>query len=169
MNPTDTTADGYAGSYMYNTVLPVYQVALQKVFGEHLLQRKALLTTGVNADIMSNAGNGLKGASSNWGWKDVYLSLMSEVQTSGCTICSSSFCDTGNDNFYLSLFALNQALKMCGRNTAMNGNGDGTREWYWIKDVSSNTQFGVVVGDGGNSFVQKASTELGVRPFWLIG
>jgi len=121
-----------------------------------------------NADLNSNAGAGFKGASSNWEWIDTYLSLLSEIQVYGSNVFSSSFYDTGCDNLQLPLFALDPTAKVCGKNTTTDGNGDGGRQWYWLRNVASASDFAYVSGHG-NSDCNNASGSLGVRPLFCIG
>ena len=47
MNEERTNTGGYIGSAMYTTVLPVYQAALESVFGDNLITNRELLTNAV--------------------------------------------------------------------------------------------------------------------------
>lgn len=164
MNPTNTTVGGFVGSDMWNTILPLYNTAFGSVLGSHLLSHGTLLTKTVNADLASNAGAGFKGASSNWGWYDTKLSLLSEIQVYGSNVLSSSFYDTGFDNLQLPLFALDPTAKVCCR----GGVGNGSRQRYWLRNVASAGIF-ALVGDNGNSNSAGASVSFGVRPLFCIG
>lgn len=168
MNPTNTTVGGFIGSDMWKTILPAYQTALQAALGNHILLHRTLLTNTINADLNSNAGAGFKGASSNWEWIDTYLSLLSEIQVYGSNVFSSSFYDTGCDNLQLPLFALDPTAKVCGKNTTTDGNGDGGRQWYWLRNVASASGF-AGVGYSGASSYNLASNSGGVRPLFCIG
>ena len=168
MNPTNTTDGGFVGSNMWTTILPVYKDALQSALGNHILMHRTLLTNTIGADLNSNAGAGFKGASSNWAWTDTYLSLLSEIQVYGSNVFSSSFYDTGCDNLQLPLFALDPTAKVCGKNTTTDGNGDGGRQWYWLRNVASASYF-AGVADHGDSGCNHASSSRGVRPLFCIG
>lgn len=167
MNPTNTTVGGFIGSDMWTTVLPLYNTAFGSVLGSHLLSHRTLLTKTMNAELASNAGAGFKGASSDWGWYDTKLSLLSEIQVYGSNVFSSSFYDTGCDNLQLPLFALDPTAKVCGR----GGNGAGSetaRQWYWLRNVASASYFALVY-DNGYSTCANASAGSGVRPLFCIG
>ena len=123
MNDTDDTTGGYANSYMHKTVIPAVDANLTKVLGNHLLSRRAYLTTTVNKDIASNAGAGWKGASTAGDWFTVKSCLMSEVAVYGSTIFSSSFFDTAEDCERLPIFQF-------------KGHSH-TRQWFWLKAVAS--------------------------------
>lgn len=164
MNPTNTTVGGFAGSDMWNTILPLYNTAFGSVLGSHLLSHKTVLTKTMNADLASNAGAGFKGASSDWESYDAKLSLLSEIQVYGSNVFSSSFYDTGFDNLQLPLFALDPTAKVCCK----GGVGDGVRQWYWLRNVASATFFAGVTGYGVSSY-ESASRNYGVRPLFCIG
>lgn len=163
MNSSNTTVGAYVGSDMWTTVLPVYKTALQAKFGNHLLMHRTLLTKTINANLDSNAGAGFKGASTDWGWYDTYLSLLSEIQIYGSNVWSSSGYDTGCENLQLPLFALDPTAKVC----ALGGTGDG-RHWYWLRNVASSTNF-ARCSSYGHSDCASASYSGGVRPLFCIG
>jgi len=172
MNPTNTTEGGFAGSDMRKTVLPNYKTAFQSVFGNHLLTHRTILTSAMNPDLNSNAGAGLKGASSNHGWFDTTLSLLSEIQVYGFNAFSSSWYDIGCDNLQLPLFALDPTARVCGKNTTTDGNGDGNRQWYWLRNVASLHGFACFHhngASGGDDSNYLSSSSGGVRPVFCIG
>lgn len=164
MNPTNTTDGGFIGSDMWTTILPLYNTAFGNVLGSHLLSHKTLLTNTINADLNSNAGAGLKGASTNWEWVVTKLSLLSEIQVYGSNVCSSSFYDTGCDNLQLPLFALDPTAKVCGK----GGTASGGRQWYWLRNVASASRFALVSYRGHSGYTD-ASLSGGVRPLFCIG
>lgn len=168
MNATSTVEGGFVGSYIWETILPIYKDALQSTLGNHILMHRTLLTTTTDANLNSNAIAGFKGASSGWAWTDTYLSLLSEIQVYGSNILSSSFYDIGCDNLQLPLFALDPTAKVCGVNTATDENGDGSRQWYWLRNVVSSVNFAGVnnYGFSGHYF---AAGSGGVRPLFCIG
>ena len=165
MNPTNTTVGGFAGSDMWETVIPLYNTAFGSVFGRHLLSHITLLTKVMNADLASNAGAGLKGASSDWGAYDTKLSLLSEIQVYGSKVFSSSFYDIGSDNLQFPLFALDPTARISGSGGTGNVN---TLQWYWLRNVASASRF-ASIDSGGASSYSDASGNLGVRPYFLIG
>ena len=164
MNPTNTTVGGFTGSDMWTNVIPMYNTAFGSVLDSHLLSHRTLLTKTMNAELASNAGVGLKGASSDWEWVDTKLSLLSEIQVYGSNVFSSSFYDTGCDNLQLPLFVLDPTAKVCGK----GGTGDGGRQWYWLRNVASASSF-ASVSYGGISNSSAASDGAGVRPLFCIG
>ena len=162
MNDTNTTEGGYFSSAMHSTTLPVYAAALQTALSNHILTYRSILTTAMNANIKSMAGNDWNGAASSWEWKDVMLRLMSEVNLYGCHPLSSSFYDIGANNRQFNLFRHNPASIIAGK-----GNG-GARQWYWLSAVTTSATF-VHCGYNGNSSYGFASASDGVRPYFLIG
>lgn len=168
MNATNTTEGGFIGSDMWKTILPAYEAALRDKLGDHLLTHNTLLTNVMNPNLNSNAGAGFKGASNGWEYIDACLSLLSEIQVYGCNVFSSSFYDTGCDNLQLPLFALDPTAKVCGKNTTTDGNGDGGRRQYWLKNVANATGF-ATASNGGNSYYSGAAYIGGVRPIFCIG
>lgn len=167
MNSTNTTEGGFLGSDMWQTVLPVYAEAFQEALGGHLLTHRELLTNTVNADLYTNAGAGYKGACTNSEWVDATISFLSEIQVYGSNVFSSSFYDTGCDNLQLPLFALDPTEKVCGRGS--NGEGSETeRQWYWLKNVASSTNF-AIVNNVGDSYASGSSRSGGVRLLFCLG
>lgn len=167
MNSTNTTKGGYAGSNIH-TVLSKYATAIADAIGsEHLIRYRSLITNGISETGASMAGGGRIGHSSDWGWDNVQLSLLSEIQACGANICSSSYFDTGIDNFQLPLFALDPSAKICkcGGTDDVNANN---RIWWWLKNVTSVTSF-CNIGNHGASDGYAANLAGGIRPFFLIG
>ena len=64
------------------------------------------------------------------------------------------------DKSQLSLFRLDKSLQVC-----FNDAGD--RQWYWLRDVWSNSGFCNVNASGRSNF-NHASNSGGVRPCFLI-
>lgn len=155
MNDTDDTTGGYANSYIHKTVIPAVDANLTKVLGNHLLSRRARLTTAVNKDIASNAGAGWKGASTAGGWFTVKSCLMSEVAVYGSTIFSSSFCDTGEDCERLPIFQFKGHSYF--------------KQWTWLRDVASASNFAVATGNGEPTASSASSSGGGVRPLICVG
>ncbi len=161
MNPTDTTVGGFFGSDMWKTILPTYQTALQSVLGNHILEYQTRVTSAIDENLNSNAGCGLKGASTKCAVIDTYISLLSEIQVYGSNVLNSSFYDIGYDCLQLPLFALDLTAKTSGK-------GNSNKSWYWLKNVASTSNF-ATIGCFGDAQSGNASLELGVRPLFLIG
>ena len=155
MNDTDDTTGGYANSYMHKTVIPAVDANLTKVLGNHLLSRRAYLTTTVNKDIASNAGAGWKGASTAGDWFTVKSCLMSEVAVYGSTIFSSSFFDTAEDCERLPIFQFK------GHSYS--------RQWFWLKSVASGSGFAGAYSGGGQAGSDASSAGGGLRPLICVG
>ena len=155
MNDTDDTTGGYANSYMHKTVIPAVDANLTKVLGNHLLSRRAYLTTTVNKDIASNAGAGWKGASTAGDWFTVKSCLMSEVAVYGSTIFSSSFCDTGEDCERLPIFQFKGHSHF--------------KQWTWLRGVASASNFAVATGNGEPAASTASSSGGGVSPLICVG
>lgn len=155
MNDTDDTTGGYANSYMHKTVIPAVDANLTKVLGNHLLSRRAYLTTTVNKDIASNAGAGWKGASTAGDWFTVKSCLMSEVAVYGSTIFSSSFFDTAEDCERLPIFQFK------GHSYS--------RQWFWLKSVASGSYFANAGYGGGPGNDDASHAGGGVRPIICVG
>lgn len=155
MNDTDDTTGGYANSYMHKTVIPAVDANLTKVLGNHLLSRRAYLTTTVNKDIASNAGAGWKGASTAGDWFTVKSCLMSEVAVYGSTIFSSSFYDTAEDCERLPIFQF-------------KGHSH-TRQWFWLKSVAFGSSFAYADNYGTPGGGSASHAGGGVRPLICVG
>ena len=155
MNDTNDTIGGYANSYMHKTVIPAVDANLTKVLGNHLLSRRAYLTTTVNKDIASNAGAGWKGASTAGDWFTVKSCLMSEVAVYGSTIFSSSFFDTAEDCERLPIFQFK------GHSYS--------RQWFWLKSVVSASSFAHAHHYGYALHANASDADGGVRPLICVG
>lgn len=165
-NPSDKGS--YLGSDMQQLVLPVYAAAISSAIGStHLLSRRSLLPYIMTPELASMGGGFLIGASSRSEWVSVQLQLLSEIQVYGANVVSSSFHDTGCDNFQLPLFALDPTLKIC-KNGGADSFTSSNRMGYWLRNVSSDTSFATINGSG-NSGYSNASNRNAVRPFFCIG
>jgi len=87
MNSTNTTDGSYPGSYMYSTIIPRINTALETVLGEHLLSHRVLLSTATN----------------KWAWYTVKACLANEVEVYGSRIWGTSY-DSGTSCKKLPLF-----------------------------------------------------------------
>ena len=164
MNSSNTTANGYNGSAMKSTVLPVYAAAIKSAFSNYVLSHQRLLTNGISTSGTSMAGAGFTGYASGWAWQDVDICLMNEVQLYGTTVLSSSFYDVGDGNLQFPLFALDPTKKVagCGLDAGTEG-----RSSFWLSAVASATSF-AACADNGDAAYSGASTSLGVRPYFLL-
>ena len=156
MNSTNTTVGGFLGSAMWTNVLPIYNTAFGAVFGSHLLSHRVLMTNSINETGNSKAGDGFIGCSNGWAWTDVTINLLTEVQVYGFNALSSSFRDNGVEISQLPLFALDNSAKI------------GNRKSYWLRNVSSKTQF-CAMALQGYTYNSSASSNLALRPTFCIG
>lgn len=167
MNPTNTTEGSYTGSEMYKTILPKYEDALVKVFGDKIIQHRELFSTATNPELLSMAGNGWKGASTDpWIWFDNRLRLLGEIEVYGSMVFSSSYHDVAIANKQLPLFSLNPSMITCGLGGPNYASVTERAHWR-LSAVASVTHF-AHVGWLGGSAAGYASDLLGVRPRFLI-
>ncbi len=89
-----STNNGYYGSEMNKTTLPAVATNLQKVLGNHLVQRNVLLSTGRDSNYHANA----------YTWTTAYCTLMSAGQVNGTFASNSNKYDDGEANYKLPLF-----------------------------------------------------------------
>lgn len=145
MNGSNITTDGYSKSFMFASVLPVYDTHFSATdkFGSHLLTYRSLLSNAVT-------GN----ASSSWVWTDIKISLMSEPEVYGCMIFGGKY-DVGANYKPLPLFKIAPKF-VCNRN------------WYWLRAVADSTLFAYVTNSGSANRTG-ASAASGVRPCFCIG
>lgn len=143
MNSTNTTTGGYTGSFMFASVLPVYNAHFSTKLGNHLLSHR---------EILSNSVSG--GASNNWEWKDVKMALASEPELVGTTVKSMPS-DVGINYNQFPLFKIVPKYIV-------------NRNQYWTKAVATSTQFVSIYNNGMLSF-NSSSLNGGVRPCFCIG
>ena len=162
MNSNHTVEGGYYNSKMKQETLPVLLNAyIKPVFGDHVLTYNNLLTNSVNGAALSSAGSGWIGSSNSWIWVESQIDLMSEANVYGTNITSSSLFDTGIDNRQYAIFGLKPEY--------INSNNSGLRFSYWLKNVAEITHFSFVIGDGTSGGASASSSDVGVRPRFLIG
>ena len=172
MNSSNTTANGFAGSEMYVTTLPKYDIAITNAFGSsHVLSYHQLLTNSMSSSIPSMAGNNLSGASNNWAWANggsnphvTKLCLMSEPQLFKTMSFSSSFYDIGINNSQFPLFAQMPEKIRCGRGF---NSVSSARIGFWLSSVVSTAYF-ALCSYVGSASSDNASYSLGVRPYFLF-
>jgi hypothetical protein len=155
MNSTDTTTGGYKGSEMQTITLPTVNNKLSAVLGNHYIQRYAIISSAVNTERASMAGNNYMGCTSNWSATAVYACLMSEIELYGATIFTSSYADIGEANQKLPLFNfINQSTYPTSS--------------FWLRSVVNSKRFAVSDGKGFASSGDATHVE-GVRPIITIG
>lgn len=148
MNTSNVTTGGYTGSAMYKSNLAQAKTTIKAAFGSaHVLTKRELLTNAVNGNTPSG-----------WAWFDSDVELMNEVQVYGSVAWGAHDGNgynvaSGDGQFPLFMF---------DRTKLHN------REDYWLRDVSSATNFSNVYNYGyaNNSY---ASYSRGVRPAFCIG
>ena len=149
MNETHTTEGGYVGSLMYKSGLDQAKTAIAAAFGD-------LVTT--HRDILCNAVS--NGRQSGGGWFDSTVELMCERMVYGNSVfqpgCDGSFIPynytTGKSQFAL--------FRMAPQYIS-------NRQWYWLRDVVSATDFAGVNNHGTATYVG-AGYVIGVRPYFVI-
>lgn len=148
MNTSNVTTGGYTGSAMYKSNLAQAKTTIKAAFGSaHVLTKRELLVNAVNGNTPSG-----------WAWFDSDVELMNEVQAYGSVAWGAHDGNgynvaSGDGQFPLFMF---------DRTKLHN------REDYWLRDVSSATDFSVVHGNG-DADIRYASDSLGVRPAFCIG
>ena len=148
---------GYVGSLPGTDMLSggLVSTSMQNIFGSHLVKTSELLTTVTDSSKYNRYGTN-SGCSSDWGWKDCYGVLLSEVECFGSIVWSSSGYDGGMDSRgQLPLFRLKPSL-ISTRSHVL-----------WLRSVTSRYTFASVDGSGnaGNS---DATNSYGVRPRFVI-
>lgn len=149
MNETHTTEGGYVGSLMYKSGLDQAKTAIAAAFGD-------LVTT--HRDILCNAVS--NGRQSGGGWFDSTVELMCERMVYGNSVfqpgCDGSFIPynytTGKSQFAL--------FRMAPQYIS-------NRQWYWLRDVVSASNF-AYVGGCGDAGCGGAGYVRGVRPYFVI-
>lgn len=167
MNGSHTTVGGYAGSVMNTSVLgavvsegstasgATINQQLYAEFGDHLKTTRELVSISINETGINRFGSAT-GCSRNWGWGSYQSILLSEVETYGSIVWSSSGYDTGNAKMQLPIFANSRE--------AMNNKSS----YYFLKDVASASDFCVCDSHGGAGYCSAGSTWPDVRPRFVI-
>lgn len=167
MNGSNTTAGGYAGSVMNASVLgtvvsegytasgATINQQLYAEFGSHLKTTRELVSTSIN-ETGTNRFGSATGCSNNCGWGSYQSILMSEVESYGSIVWSSSGYDTGNAKMQLPLFAHSRE--------AMNNRSS----WYWLKDVASASYFCLSYDGGDAGYYGAGYAWVYVRPRFVI-
>jgi hypothetical protein len=157
IHSSNSNCSGYANSdMMYAKTIPNIVTHLEKVLGDHLLERRVKLSNATSSTTQPNTYM----ASDN-GYYSVKANLLCQMQVFG-TVNSSygNAYDTGDDTEQLPGFKYGEVDK-------------GIDNWYWLRDVygyySNGYYFSLVYTDGslGNYYVN--TSDGGVRPLITIG
>jgi len=149
MNPTDTNADGYAGSYMHKTVMPAFAKGLIGAFGEkHLLKSSFDGAGNTSSDPLVCT------------CRLMTLSMVFGRTPPWYYSCSWSDFDKDNclDGKRLAAFSIHSDIQSNGI-------------WYWLSDTLSSSSFADAYADssGVDAHAVGASAHKGgVRPFALL-
>ena len=145
---------GYVKSIVYSTALPtVLTNYITPVFGNHIIEYRALLTNEINPYGYNRTGIN-NGCSTTNSWYSRKLDLMDECEVYGSVIYSSSGYDCGTAYPQLPLFALAPQY--------IPSDGE-----YWLKDVSSSESYASVTASG-MADKNWADSSAGVRPRFFI-
>ena len=143
MNSTNVTIGGYVGSFMFASVLPVYNAHFDAKLNNHLLSHREMLS------------NSVSGSSTNgWTWVDIKTNLMSEPEVYGSNLWGNKY-DAGVNYRQFPLFRI-ASKYICNRN------------WCWLNAVTGANDF-VAMTSNGNATRNGAGVVLGVRPAFCIG
>ena len=143
MNSTNVTTGGYIGSFMFASVLPVYDTHFDVKLNNHLLTHREILSNSVT-------GN----QASGWVWANIKINLMSEPEVYGSNLWGNKY-DAGVNYRQFPLFRI-ASKYICNRN------------WCWLNAVTGANDF-VAMTSNGNATRNGAGVVLGVRPAFCIG
>ena len=150
MNDTNITTGAYVGSKMYTEGLTQAKTTINSAFGEaHVLNHRQYLQNATT-----------DGYASGGSWYDSTVELMTEQNVYGGKIFSNIQNGTALANSYTvdksqyPLFAFRPDMIS-------------NRQWFWLRDVVSASNFAYVYGNG-NAGYAGASAASGVRPAFSI-
>ena len=143
MNSTNTAVGGYVNSFMFASVMPVYNTHFDVKLNNHLLTHREILS--------SSATNS---TANNWEWHDIKINLMSEPEVYGSNLWGNKY-DAGVNYRQFPLFRI-ASKYICDRN------------WCWLKAVAGGNEF-VAMTSNGNATRNGAGVALAVRPCFCIG
>ena len=143
MNSTNVTTGGYVGSFMFASVLPVYNTHFDAKLNNHLLTHREILSNSVT-------GN----QASGWVWANIKINLMSEPEVYGSNLWGNKY-DAGVNYRQFPLFRI-ASKYICNRN------------WCWLNAVAGANDF-VAMTSNGNATRNGAGVALGVCPCFCIG
>lgn len=157
---TDNIENGFLGSYLYQEILPVYTSALEKVFRQHLIEYRGLLSKRKSGP--PRIENRILDFRDVWEWTNIKLNLMEEIELNGFATKSNIY-DVFYTDFQFPLFKFNPSLKIAGL-----GGIETNKKNYRLRGFYGNDAGKMYDGRGFLS-AQCASTPIGLRPYWLIG
>lgn len=150
MNDTNITTGAYVGSKMYTEGLTQAKTTINSAFGEaHILNHRQYLQNAVTA-----------GYASGGSWYDSTVELMTEQNVYGGKVFGNQLNGTALPNSYTvdkSQYPLFTFLP------DMQGN----RQWFWLRDVVSASDFANVTSYG-YAYYNGASIAGGVRPAFSV-
>ena len=149
MNETHTTEGGYVGSLMYREGLDQAKTTIATAFGD-------LVTT--HRDYFCNAVS--NGRPSGGAWFDSTVELMSERMVYGNAVFAPVSDGSTVPTNYTTCKSQLALFRMAPRYIS-------NRQWYWLRDVVSATNFAYVNGDG-HAYCDNAGYVSGVRPYFVI-
>ena len=151
MNDTDVTTGAYVGSKMYKEGLSQAKTTISNAFGSaHILTHRQHLKNAITDNYESGGS-----------WYDSTVELMSEQNVYGGKI----FANHMNGSSWVAQYTIDKSQYPL---FAFRPDMISNRQWYWLRDVSTASDFCGVgsYGDASGSYV--ASAEAGVRPAFSI-
>lgn len=157
MNSSNVTSTGYYGSALYATLDEQAAEKVNAAFGDIVLNHSAYLSSAASSGNVSACV-----------WVSRAINLMNDSMVYGAPLMRStpSYSSTkvytsGADTTQLALFRLNPI-------TIYRSLYSDEQVSYWLRDVSTTTQFSYVAS-GGSAMACVASDSRGVRPAFAIG
>lgn len=163
MNTTTTNTGGYLGTYMWNTVMPMYSEAMENAFGAgHIVEHKRYLSNGITTTERSRAYYGYTGAASSYSLvNNVKYNLMSNYMVGGVSQSTSSVFDSCDAVRQISAFRNNSSLMYIRRRH------DYYIEPYWLSDVVNKDSY-AMVSSRGLTFAHYYNNNLHIRGYFLL-
>ena len=150
MNAKNVVTGGYVGSAMYTANLENSKTIIANAFGSsHILSHRNLLNNLVSS-----------GRQTGVAWCDSTVELMTEQNVFGTSYFSIP--STTSTTSFLLRVDKSQFPLFTFQPWRIGG-----RQWYWLRDVATTTQFSLVDGQGISSYYI-ASGSAGVRPSFSI-
>lgn len=150
MNDTDTTAGGFKGSKMWNTIIPNQILPdITTAFGNHLLKHREYISNAVT-DGVPTGGE----------WVDTIYNIFNEAMYYGTIVNGTNSAGAGRYNIgcsknQIKLFMLDQS--------SMN-----RRATIWLRDIVSSWRFAIVSSNGPAAETFASDLWFGVLGYYLI-
>lgn len=158
IHSSNDNCNGYVNSdIMYAKTIPNIVTHLEKVLGDHLLERRVKLSNATSDSTSPNAY-----MSSDNGYYSVKANLLCQMQIFGTLGSYGNEYDTGDDTEQLPGFKYGEVDK-------------GIYDWYWLRDIYGycdpyqSYRFSAVCSDGHILNCNVDHSSLGVRPLITIG